>query len=393
MNLNEIESYFKERLKEKYSNIDDDFESIVYHKIIRAMMEEFFKNEKYENYNNKERLYSDILPIIEPLYVTKKSTGETIFHTPESRYVPNEKYKKPNKMQYATDIISNSIFYEKNNCKGTISKKFNVAKKESEKIINVICEIDYSKLSENNKKELEGLTVFDRAVLDVANTMWLYGNNYATYNNIYRVLCGDNKADLRKAPKVEQAISRAITKSRNTDITINNQAEADFFGVEGIYIKRHLLEAYETLVIDSGNPTKGIVFTDKPILLGYAESRKQIDSKFYVYMMNTPISKTVGNITLQNYLARRVIMILRGSISNKISCDTMCKELGIIENTKKMTSTQRTKRQRIIDTSMTILDDWTSKGLIEGYEPEGKRPIRNIVILKKSKKSDKKSIK
>lgn len=393
MDLKEIESYFDERLKERYDIEEDSIEIIVYHKIIGAMMEEFFKNEKYEAYEDKERIYSDILKIIEPLYVTKKSNGETIFHTPGNRYVPDKKYKKPNRMQYAVDIISNSIFYEKNNCKGAISKKFDVSKKESEKTINVLCEIDYSKLNDKNKEELEGLTVFDRAVLDVANTIWLYGNNYVTYNSIFRVLCGDDKAKLGKAPKVEQAISRAITKARNTDITINNQEEADFFGVERIYIKRHLLEAYETLVIDSGNPTKGIVFTDKPILLGYAESRKQIDSNFYVSMMNTPLSKTVNNIELQNYLARRVIMILRGSITNKISCDKMCKELGIIENTKKMTSTQRTKKQNTIDKCKAILDDWTAKGIIEGYETEGKKPIRNLIILKKSKNSDKKRIK
>lgn len=393
MDLKEIESYFEERLKEKYDIEEDSIEIIAYHKIIGAMMEELFRNDKYEAYESKERIYSDILKIVEPLYVTKKSTGETIFHTKENRYVPEEKYKKPNRMKYAVDIISNSIFYEKNNCKGTISKSFNVSKKESEKIINVLCEIDYSKLSEKNKEELEGLTVFDRAVLDVANTINIYGNNYVTYNNIYRLLCGDDKANLRKAPKVEQAISRAITKARNTDITINNQEEADFFGVERIYIKRHLLEAYETIVIDSGNPTKGIVFTDKPILLGYAESRKQIDSKFYVSMMNTPISKTVNNIELQNYLARRVIMILRGLPSNKISCDKMCKELGIIENVKKETSTQRVKKKKTIEKCKTILDDWTAKGLIEGYEIDGKNPIRNLVILKKSKNSDKKKIK
>lgn len=398
MELNEIESYFKERLREKYQADGDSLETIVYYNIVNEMLNEYSRKiSKYASYDDKEQLYNDILKHIEPKYVTDDGNGGMTFHSPKNRYIPEERYRKPNRMKYTVDIISNKIFYNQNNDiknnDKVITHNLDVSRKDSDMKVNLLCTIDYSKLSKKNKEELECLNVFDRAILDVINTVYLYGNNYITYNNIFRVLCGDDKASLRKAQKVEQAISRSISRLRNTDITIDNKEEAKFFGVDKIYIKRHLLEAYETLVIDHGNETKGIVFTDVPIILGYADARKQVDNNFYTSLMNTPISKTVNNIELQNYLARRVIMILRGSITNKISCDKMCKELCIVEDTKKETSTQRVKKKKIIDKCITILDDWTKKGLIEGYETEGKKPIRNLIILKKSKNSDKKRIK
>lgn len=395
MELNEIESYFKERLREKYQADGDSLETIVYYNIVNAMLNEYSqKISKYASYDDKEQLYNDILKHIEPKYVTDDGNGGMTFHSPENRYIPEERYRKPNRMKYSVDIISNKIFYNQNNDiknnDEVITHNLDVSRKDSDKKVNLICTIDYSSLSQKNKEELEQLKVFDRAILDVINTVFLYGNNYVTYNNIFRIICGDDTKKLKDNKNMEMAISRSISKLRNTDITINNSDEAKFFGVDKIYIKRHLLEAYETLVIDSGNETKGIVFTDVPILLGYADARKQIDSSFYTTMMNTPLKKTVPNVSLQNYLARRVIMILRNPVSNKISIDRMMNELGIIENNKKETSTQRVKKTNTIKTSKKILEYWKEKGIIEDYDTEGDKPIKNIVIIKNQKNTDNK---
>lgn len=287
---------------------------------------------------------------------------------------------KPENYTLAMDKVTNKIFksiYElKENEK--VSYNFDVSKKNSKEKIYVLCITDYKDVAEFKK-----LDIFDLCVLDAIVTLYEVNNSYATLSQIYRVMCGNDKAKLSLRKATERDIRDSINKMRNIDVEIDNTDEVKHFkGITSMRKRRHLLEAEVTTIKLDGNVVSAIKFMNMPINLEYAKIRGHIDRNVPIKMLDTPVNKTKNNFMVQSYLLRRIKEIDRGSKGYEISIDKLLKETGIIETSEKMTVSQRKKKQSVIETCKALLNDWKEKGLIEGYTIKGKRPVKSIVILK-----------
>lgn len=287
---------------------------------------------------------------------------------------------KPENYTLAMDKITNKIFksfYElKENEK--IEYSFDVSKKNSKEKINVLCITDYKDVAEFKK-----LDPFDLCVLDAIVTIYDINNKYATLSQIYRVMCGNDKAKLSLRKATERDIRNSINKMRNIDVEIDNTEEVKHFkGITSMRTRRHLLEAEVTTIKLDGNIVSAIKFMNIPINLEYAKIRGHVDRNVPIKMLDTPITKTKNNFMIQSYLLRKIKEIDRGSKGYEISIDKLLSETSILEPTKKMTSSQRNKKQAVIETCKTLLSDWKEKGLIDGYTIKGKRPVKSIIIIK-----------
>lgn len=354
-------------------------------KLINAFMEIYFQDYKDVDI---ETLRGNIPEILEKVKeIDKRKNREhirSIEPEPKKEEAPEQLEEvnaiKPENYTLAMDKVTNKIFknfYELKDLE-KVSYNLDVSKKNSKEKIHVICITDYKDVAEFRK-----LDIFDLCVLDAIVTLYEVNNSYATLSQIYRVMCGNDKAKLSLRKATERDIRDSINKMRNIDVELDNTNEAkNFKGITSMRTRRHLLEAEVTTIKLDGNVVSAIKFMNMPINLEYAKIRGHIDRNVPIKLLDTPVNKTKNNFMVQSYLLRRIKEIDRGSKGYEISIDKLLSETGIIEQTNKLTPAQRKKKQSIIETSKALLDYWKEKGLIHGYTIKGKKPIKSIVILK-----------
>lgn len=389
-----LREYIKTKLNELYQDDNGLIDPILKALLLNIMLQEYESNEKYRNYTDLEKLFYELYEIARNKAIKEddgttffiKPTNNDEFHTrsieeePKKKELPKTRPTKPQKQLITVDKVSNKIFskeiakFLENDC---VSVNMNVAKRGKKKI-NTLVTINYSELKRRNISGVQRLTQFDRAVLDAINTIYKAGNRYMTIEQIFKVMSGKENGRVR--PTMKEKMNRSIQKMMVVLVTINNDEEVEAYNTNNIKVTENILKATYVEFENSGNKVEGIR-VDNSIILQYAETRNQIDSSMPLEIMDTPINKNETNIAIQSYLYRRVLAIKNGgNMSNKILLNTLLDDLEIIETTKKLTSTQRDKRKKVVDTIISIFDYWKEKGFISAYEIEGKRPVRGFKV-------------
>jgi hypothetical protein len=118
---------------------------------------------------------------------------------------------------------------------------------------------------------------------------------------------------------------------------------------------------------------------ERPVLLEYAEQKRQID-RVDIKMLNTPVNKNEETIILQDYLLRRIRAMRKSNVSRNILYETVYKQLG----TDRLEGVEaRKKKAKIRETTKKILDFWKDNGEIRGYkENTGKNnAILSLTII------------
>ena len=182
------------------------------------------------------------------------------------------------------------------------------------------------------------LDEFHRAVLSVCISNWLEGNFYITPAIIYRGLTGKVNRKSNSQPSKDQlaAIIQAIDKLMFTEF---NPDIAEAFeqlkyanGDEAKIQKSAILPCYRAQVTINGQKSYVICFDRKSPLLHIAELKKQLIT-YDASLLDIPNqNNTVLNITLKNYVMRRVQEIKLHKLQPILTFDDIFKKCRI-ENT------------------------------------------------------------
>ncbi len=223
------------------------------------------------------------------------------------------------------------------------------------------------------------LTEYDELVFNIVYSLWAAGNEVTTVTQIYKTM-GYNG---RPGPKDFQRILNSLNKMAAARITIDNTKEYEATkkdkkgGYKPFkYIGPLLSFEYGPAEIN-GTYTPDAIFlgesayfhTKEPVLGGFARIRGQITA-FKPELLNSPLNKTSGNLTLENYIRERISHMKNNAKNspttttknrnfNKILYSTLYKRCGIATPMQK---------QRTPDKIRKYLDHCIKCGWIKGYK-------------------------
>lgn len=285
----------------------------------------------------------------------------------------------------AFDTTKNEDLYEQ-------LAEINVSKREGKrKDIQVLFAIDFKELSKAGVKiEYEyRLTPFDKAVHNAIASLWVAGhqegknlNEYLTPRMIFQILAGNTSESREIGPELRKAILGSIDKMRNTEITIDNSAEAKKFGYEKFICQSSLLpsERIEGITLNGNEVIDCIHILKKPPLFAYADIKNQVGS-VEIKMLNVPIKNTLGNIELKEYLLQRILSIKnsKSSLSPTIKYSTVYEYMKITAPNSKALAK---KKEKIRKNIITLLDAWKSANFIKSYAEEKDGKTKSKVTIK-----------
>ena len=234
-----------------------------------------------------------------------------------------------------------------------------------------------------NVDELQGVTLsngvmvnpFNRAIHNVAVSLYAAGNKHITPRMIYEAMNGYQRK--HKPPEqLYEAIMESMRKLIRTFIKIDATEEADKFGLDTLRLENYLLPAKITTVAMNGQEVEAFSFMDEPPLYTYASKKKQI-SRCDIGLLAADISTTPENVVIRDYLLERVTTFKskKSKLLNVIRYDTL---YDYLELTAPNDTALRDKKRDVRTKVHTILNAWETAGFIEGYEEE----FENRVVAK-----------
>ncbi len=196
------------------------------------------------------------------------------------------------------------------------------------------------------------LDEFHRAVLSVCISNWLEGNYYITPAIIYRGLTGkvNKKSDSKPSSEQLAAIINSIDKLMFTEF---DPKIAEAFeqlkyanGDEAKIQKSALLPCYRAQVTINGQKSDVICFDRQSPLLNIAELKKQLVT-YDADLLDIPNqNNTVLNITLKNYVMRRVHEIKLHKLQPTITFSDVFKKCRIENSDNKIKMRSRAYIQK-----------------------------------------------
>ena len=206
------------------------------------------------------------------------------------------------------------------------------------------------------------LDEFDRAVLSVCISNWIEGNFYITIAIIYRGLTGkvNKKSDSKPSSDQIAAIIRSIDKLMftefNPDVVESFEQLKYANGDEAKIKKSAILPCYRVELTINGQKSDVICFDRESPLFAIANLKKQLLT-YNTELLDIPNqNNTILNITLKNYVMRRIQEIKLHKLNPIITFDdifTKCRienadnktKLRVREYIEKFFAHLQTKKQ------------------------------------------------
>ena len=208
---------------------------------------------------------------------------------------------------------------------------------------------------------------FNRAIHNIAVSLYAAGNKHITPRMIYEAMNGYQRK--HKPPEqLYEAIMESMRKLMLTSIKIDATEEAEKLGLNVLRLENYLLPVNITAVAINGQEVEAFTFMDEPPLYTYASKKKQI-SRCDIGLLAADISMTPENIVIRDYLLERVTSMKskKSKLLNVIRYDTLYEYL---ELTAPNENALRQRKSDVRTKVRTILNAWSTAGFIEGYEEE-----------------------
>lgn len=231
--------------------------------------------------------------------------------------------------------------------------EINVASKKSDKAINVTYSVNFEALDASVSRSLSH---FDKQVCIAAAAHYAAGNNVVSLSQIYTAM-GNNG---RPSPGQIAKIGASIDKLAKTEITIDNTEEAIAYkGRKKVVDKEMIIACKRRDAYINGHLTKGAIFMyDLPAPIRFARERGQIVT-LDLKVLQSPMNKTEENLTLQDYLIRR---ISRKGDPRRILISTLLSKLGV--------QGTRQKKWRTLEKVKSLLEYYKEIGFIADFKLE-----------------------
>lgn len=231
-----------------------------------------------------------------------------------------------------------------------------------DKDISVLYSIDFDSLPPN-VKITKKLTVFDKRVYIVMAALFYAGNDIVSVTEIYKNM--GNAAAKKKRPNDTdlQKLNDSITKMQAAHIYIDNWKEYKnakgytHFKYDGSLLPCERIEAFK-----NGKLTESAIHIFRePPLITFARERKQI-ATFPREVLDSPVSKTIDNLTLEDYLIGRIAHMKNArNAPRKILFETIYKNCEITDRMKKSRTPEKLNR---------YLQHYVNVGWIANYTVE-----------------------
>lgn len=290
----------------------------------------------------------------------------------------------PKSVVRPVDKISNLIY--RSDPAFPIGEKITIGmeKKGSTKRIDTFVTLDFDNLPEGVRIESPvTLNRYDRIVSNAITAIKINNDEYMTFQKIYRVMVGDNKARITKRHREE--IEKSIHRLTSARITIDAKDELKNYAQNGDTTKRkymyhgHLIAGeFITNASINGTPVDGCLRVFRtPVLYEYAGVKKQV-ATLDIKLLDTPVNNNPENMMLKDYLIERILGMKGSSLSRNILYSSIYEEMGLIDGD---TDALKTPRKRIRDITKKMLGSWKEKGFISDFEEvTDKGELRHIAI-------------
>lgn len=277
-------------------------------------------------------------------------------------------------MDLPTDKVNREIWEQTETAEGQFQLALSMANKAAD--ATAIVAVNFDDLPQDLKFTKE-LTHYDKRVFTAVVSLINMGCRTVTAQNIYYAMGNDSHPNARQL----DAIHQSIMKMRKTDVVIDNLKEsAATNGNYPLFYRGH----FYLLPVDAGEAIQNnkVVKTayylpqDEPRLMQFARQHKQITS-FSRGVYATPISQSMGNLKLEDYLIDQIAAIKHGSRNNnKITFSAVFAAAGVKQNHYKDT----------IERIYLCLDHYKSaeaKHFIYDYKKAEDEPNPGVYIIPK----------
>lgn len=322
-------------------------------------------------------IYSALEALNEWQALEEKARKENEQKKKQEEYLPIVRTGLPTEIKYPTDKLNSLIWIinrdEKEKRKevtGVISTGASNAKEKA----TVEYGVFFDGL-EGTVKGVSELTHYDKRVFIMICNLYRENGQYITVNQICAMMTGKKKPSKNQVEKVRSSIDKMM----GINITIDNSKELEANSGYPSFVyraKTHLLPI-EILEVEEvsgrrhggvkhgGQILSGIRILEEPLLMRFAEGRKQVTTIPIDVLVKVPLNQTEENLHLIDYLIGRVAAMKRpGSrLSHKILYTTMHDRLGIAGASK----ADIMARKRLADKVRACLDCFLSAGYIAGY--------------------------
>lgn len=274
--------------------------------------------------------------------------------------LPSTNGTPPEKLPWPVDKVYGTIWQELSDDKKADNGFFPIfTNTDKEKPAAVLYKMDWEEIEQSGEITIpKTLTAFDKRVHTAVMGLFEANGEIMSLSQIYATMgMGKNKkpnaADKKK-------IQDSLTKMNAAQITISNRQEVQVNKSYPVFeYKGSLLPSIQlTAKVHGAITESAIKILATPPLLRFAQGRKQL-TIIPRQLLESPISKTNDNITLEDYLTTRSCrMRANPNMKRKMLYTTIFSNCGI------ETGSQRSRAKRKIKI---ILDHWKEIQWINGY--------------------------
>lgn len=231
-------------------------------------------------------------------------------------------------VEYPLDKISGrawNLFTEDTG--GQIAVEFDMLPKRQNLQATAYYSINFENLG-NNLKITRRLLPFDKRVYIAVSALFNAGNDVITLSQIYYAMGNTGRPSGNQLDKIHDA----LTKMTGARITLDNKQEAE--ALNGQYphfvYDGSLLPIERMTAVINGQVTDGAIHIFRePPLMTFAKERKQVTT-LSVKLLQSPISKTDVNLSIDDYLIDRISKAKNGKGNScKILFKTLYDRAGI----------------------------------------------------------------
>ena len=242
--------------------------------------------------------------------------------------------------------------------------RFNMAKTGSRKQILIYYSINFDGLSDI--QITKRLLPFDKRVYIAVSALFNAGNNVITLSQIYYAMGYTGRPGTTDLEKINDA----ITKMTTARISFDNQQEAENYKYKHFKYDGSLLPLERgTVVVNGQLADAAIKIFREPPLITFAKQRQQITT-LDVKLLQSPISKTDANLSIEDYLIERISREKnrKGGHSCRILFKTLYAHAGIAEKPK--TSAEKQQKKRAPEKIKKYLTYYQQQGFISRFTTE-----------------------
>lgn len=269
--------------------------------------------------------------------------------------IPDVSSLKLEKIGYPVDKVNNNLWGNLPIGKPVKLKAESDKDNRKGKTADIITMLNFEEL--DGVKISRPLTIYDKRVFIAVANLVNEGQYILTPTMIDKAMGATTKTNAADKEKILESLA-ALVRAR---VTIDNTTEAKLYGYERIKGDFPFLAASIVTAYVDGQLTEGALqVAELPKLFQFSINREQVTT-IPIKLLESPISKTKANMTLEDYLIKRISQMNnpKKKVPHKILLSTLYEKCDIKE---------RKQRARLVkDKLPALLNHYVKTGYIKSY--------------------------